>query len=61
MKSKQRIIWELAQSILETHGEFVDNIHIYEMETEEHESHIRIYVSEGYCGNNSKRDPHQPI
>lgn len=49
MSSKERIIWEIVDSILENHGDMVDNISIHESSGSYCEENRKVYCSQGYC------------
>lgn len=47
MKAEKKI-WELAQEVINKHGEMTESLHLIES-TESYDYKIRIYHGEGYC------------
>lgn len=47
-KPKEKIIWDLAQEVLNTHGDRIDSMDIIETDDFD-EVHIKIYHGKGHC------------
>lgn len=52
--TKEKFIWDIVTEILENHGDFVDDISIHEHE--DIDEHRKVYCSQGYCFELSKKE-----